>query len=207
MNFEELKLPNPGILLAEISSDILENVKKEVDKQSTFKFPIKEKIRAVNRMLAGQIEKEYSFDLPKDFEIFLSELYSEYSKYFNVFNELKIHDMNSWLNIQQKNEYNPIHTHSANLSWVAWTRIPYSLADEDNMFNTKRSNRKTNSRFEFIFSKLNGEITQHKLEIDKSWEGKIIIFPSYLSHIVYPFFTSDDYRISISGNILLSPKK
>jgi hypothetical protein len=205
MIFEELKLSNPGILLAEIPSDILENLKQDVDKQSTFKFPIKEKVRAHNRMLAGQIEKEYSFDLPKDFEIFLSEFYSEYSKYFNVFNKLKIHEITSWLNIQQKNEYNPNHTHSANLSWVVWTHIPYSLADEDNMTNTKRSNAKANSRFEFIFSKLNGEIIQHKLEIDKTWEGKIIMFPSYLMHTVYPFFTSDDYRISISGNILLSP--
>jgi len=27
------------------------------------------------------------------------------------------------------------------------------------------------------------------------------MFPSLLAHCVYPFYTSDDYRISISGNI------
>ena len=32
--------------------------------------------------------------------------------------------------------------------------------------------------------------------------GKIIFFPSKLNHCVYPFYTSDDTRISISGNIL-----
>ena len=27
------------------------------------------------------------------------------------------------------------------------------------------------------------------------------MFPSYLNHMVYPFYTSDEYRISMSGNI------
>ena len=47
------------------------------------------------------------------------------------------------------------------------------------------------------------------LPIDKAWEGTMILFPSSLNHNVYPFYTSDDYRISISGNLnqKLSTKK
>ena len=41
------------------------------------------------------------------------------------------------------------------------------------------------------------------LFIDKTWEGTIVMFPSWLNHSVYPFYTSDDYRISISGNIVV----
>ena len=202
MNFQELKLPNPGILIAELPSDILENLKEEVNKQSSFndKFPINEKMRRWNSKLIGQIEKEYKFDLPKNFEKFLSEFCSEYNKHFNI-TGFRIKETMSWMNIQQKNEYNPNHRHSANLSWVAWIDIPYSLANEDSMSNTKESIFKTNSRFEFLFSKLNGEITTHTLNVDKTWEGKIVMFPSYLMHTVYPFFTSDEYRISIAGNI------
>ena len=37
--------------------------------------------------------------------------------------------------------------------------------------------------------------------IDKSWEGVMILFPADTAHQVYPFYTSDDYRISISGNL------
>jgi len=29
----------------------------------------------------------------------------------------------------------------------------------------------------------------------------MIIFPSIIQHGVYPFYTSDEYRISVSGNI------
>ena len=35
----------------------------------------------------------------------------------------------------------------------------------------------------------------------KSDEKKIIMFPAGLNHVVYPFYTSDDYRITISGNV------
>ena len=27
------------------------------------------------------------------------------------------------------------------------------------------------------------------------------MFPSYVQHEVFPFYTSDDYRITISGNV------
>jgi hypothetical protein len=37
--------------------------------------------------------------------------------------------------------------------------------------------------------------------VDKEWEGKIALFPAKLNHLVYPFYTSDEPRISISGNI------
>jgi inosine/xanthosine triphosphate pyrophosphatase family protein len=45
------------------------------------------------------------------------------------------------------------------------------------------------------------------IENDKTFEGKIAFFPSKLSHCVYPFYSSDDVRISISGNIKLDSKK
>ena len=46
-----------------------------------------------------------------------------------------------------------------------------------------------------------GAISQHEIEADRNYENKMIIFPSNLQHSVYPFFTSNDYRISLSGNI------
>jgi hypothetical protein len=48
-----------------------------------------------------------------------------------------------------------------------------------------------------------GAVGQHIIEADRSYENKMIIFPSSLQHCVYPFFTSDDYRISLSGNIVI----
>ena len=35
-------------------------------------------------------------------------------------------------------------------------------------------------------------------------EGKIVFFPSDINHIVYPHFTTTEYRISIAGDIVLN---
>lgn len=85
--------------------------------------------------------------------------------------------------------------------------IPYSLENEDRLPNTSRSLLKANSRFEFMYAKLNGQINNYLLDVDNSWEGKVMLFPSYLIHSVYPFYTSDEYRISIAGNIAVDNLK
>ena len=52
-------------------------------------------------------------------------------------------------------------------------------------------------------SQVNLEVGFKMLDVDNEYEGKIMMFPSSLVHCVYPFYTSDDYRISLSGNIWL----
>jgi hypothetical protein len=39
------------------------------------------------------------------------------------------------------------------------------------------------------------------LPVDKTWENVIVLFPAGLTHSVSPFYSSDDYRISVAGNI------
>ena len=39
--------------------------------------------------------------------------------------------------------------------------------------------------------------------MDPEVEGTMFIFPSSLTHQVYPFYNTDDERISISGNIAI----
>ena len=55
--------------------------------------------------------------------------------------------------------------------------------------------------FQLIYNSLDVGISTTQLDIDKTLEGSLIMFPNYLKHQVYPFQTSDEHRISISGNI------
>ena len=57
------------------------------------------------------------------------------------------------------------------------------------------------STFQFVYTDILGAITNIPLFVESGWEGTIVMFPSKLMHIVYPFQTSDDYRISIAGNL------
>ena len=40
--------------------------------------------------------------------------------------------------------------------------------------------------------------------LGKGAEGKMLFFPSDLNHIVYPHFTTTEYRISLAGDVALS---
>ena len=70
-----------------------------------------------------------------------------------------------------------------------------------NLAQVKNSNAKATSCFSFSYTNALGEITIQPIMLDKNREGDMIFFPAELNHSVFPFYTSDDYRISISGNI------
>ena len=57
------------------------------------------------------------------------------------------------------------------------------------------------SKLSFIVFDSLGEISELNVPVDKSFENRMIMFPAKLQHLVYPFYTSDDYRITCSGNI------
>ena len=64
---------------------------------------------------------------------------------------------------------------------------------------------KNNYTSKFTFHTINrfGKLEFLELDVDKSFEGKIIFFPATQMHQVFPFYTSDDYRITVSGNMSL----
>lgn len=59
------------------------------------------------------------------------------------------------------------------------------------------------AHFQFTYTDTLGQINQELIPVDKTYDGVLCIFPSKLNHQVYPFYTSDEYRISVSGNICL----
>ena len=107
------------------------------------------------------------------------------------------------MNLQQKYEYNPLHLHQGELSFVIWVNIPYDLEDEKKLPSMRSQTSPNLPSFKFRFPNFMGPggMGTHIIEVDKSFEGKLILFPSYLLHEVSPFYTSDGYRISVSGNL------
>ena len=45
------------------------------------------------------------------------------------------------------------------------------------------------------------DIKQSIFPMGKEMEGKLVLFPSRLKHIVYPFYNCDEPRITIAGNL------
>jgi hypothetical protein len=207
MNNNLYSLPNSGFLLGDVPAHILDTIKLEIDEiKKDFTKGIPQ-----NKNLAGNIEKE--FDLVTSIPVlqkYAIETLLDYDKTFNhvasvdpLTHSVPFSMTSAWVNFQTKGEFNPNHNHSGLVSFVIWINIPYDLDTEVASGPGRYSSQPVNGCFEFSYANILGNICTHTLSIDKSYEGKILMFPSKLQHCVYPFYTSDDYRISVAGNVAL----
>ena len=139
---------------------------------------------------------------PKMFEFINSEVARIYDK--TGYNGMLTPQLdNMWVNFQKKGEFQPIHNHRGVFSFVIWMDIPYHSKDEGNLPTAKTSNKNhQGGNFSFVFSDgTRRSVGEHVIEMSPEMNGYCCFFPSDLSHQVYPFYTSDKDRISISGNI------
>ena len=197
-----------GYLSVDVPSDVMAAIKIDIQDMLNTDF---QNVQQVNKRLYGAIEKEYrlntSSNLVSKFACAVAREYWKFTSEKNNFN--KNHFVNNiWVNFQKKYEFNPLHSHmSCDLSFVLWVKIPYNLELEKKMSHVCNSNMFNDETTAFTFlypDPYNPDgISKKILQIDSNYEGKMIVFPSSLQHIVYPFFTSDEYRISVAGNIEL----
>ena len=201
--FNHSHLPNVGLTEGKIPAEIYQDLNKEiVDIHTNDKDIVR-----MNKSLAGQITKEYEISKSRTLlDPYLEEMGRAYQKAWNYYpkenpnKDLKVESV--WVNMQKKLEVNPLHNHDGTLSFVAWLYVPFKLEDERNMENCKNSRTvELASTFQFVYNNVLGTIANCPMFVESGWEAKIIMFPSKLLHIVYPFQTSDDYRISIAGNL------
>jgi hypothetical protein len=200
-----------GYVECNVPDDIMSLVRDEIEGMIKCKF---KDIIPFNDYLAGAIEHEYRLkNNTAIFNKFFKKIIPEYwrlqgdtkeaeAKYVIASHSNGLADM--WVNLQQKGEYNPIHHHSGVLSFVIWVNIPYSLEEEKNLpCNINSNTTCIGPSFTFVYSGFNRHVDNLNIPVDKSYEGKMIIFPSWLQHMVSPFSTSNDYRISVSGNLVV----
>ena len=202
--FEQSHLPNIGLTNGKIPPEIYQALNQEiVDIHNDDKDVVR-----MNPSLAGQITKEYEITKSRQLlDPFLEEMGRAYQKQWDYYpkenpNNNKLTVESVWVNMQKKLEVNPLHNHDGTLSFVAWLYVPFKLEDERNMPNCKNSRTvELASTFQFVYTTALGTIANCPMFVESGWEAKIIMFPAKLLHMVYPFQTSDDYRISIAGNL------
>lgn len=205
--YDAVVFPNYGFISAKLSKTDLTELKNEV-----FSIKLQEYNTDDARSgLAGNIEKEFYLHKSKQsLETLLLPLCMEYNERFNYFKKIdvlkepgKLYLDKLWVNFQQKHEFNPVHTHPGILSFVIWLDIPFKMKDELHVANVYQSRAPVPGHFAFLYTSIIGEIFTHSIPVDETYNETVVLFPSKLPHVVYPFYTSDKFRVTVSGNFKL----
>jgi len=187
----------PKIAVIKIPKKIITQINKEVE--MILKSKIKLKKSDYSKKLVGQVKQELQLSkkfINKHLNKFINNIVRTYIKKSSNRNTKKINLKNLWIVRQFKNEYNPIHFHSGDISGVGYLKIPKNITQ-----GNKRL--KTNGTIDFIHgskSFLNNSIFNHNPKV-----GDLILFPNYLMHTAYPFKREGERR-SFSFNLSIDKK-
>ena len=171
-------------------------------------------VRNMNPALAGNISKSETIN-DKDnwfYETVLKSLteklfyrdWDHYSKYY-VENERPLPEFeldNFWVNYQKQYEFNPVHAHSGLFSFVIFVKIPTHWEEQHALSFSAHSNESSASDFQFVGFE-NGGVRLMNFPLCSQDEGRVLFFPASLYHQVYPFYGTEEERITVSGNIFV----
>ena len=191
-----IQFNNYGVLIDELPNNLFLNLKSE-------SLNLEKTNKPMISGISGQGAPGHYFlqdQHKKDLFLFVLHLVEQYNKIFpgylekfSIFtNNIPFKCEEPWWNVMKETDFIPNHIHGGFLSYSIWISCPFELPID------------TNSRagnFEFSYMSICGDLISNRFFVDKSFNGKIILFPSNMVHCVYPFYNSNKNRISLSGNI------
>jgi hypothetical protein len=202
-----------GYIIDTVPADILQGIENSI---ASLDLQEPDRLISNHYSLAGNIANQYAIPVDielEDYVLWLCKCYtdafpkfresSNYSAAVDKSTQLQLEIFSLWVNFMKKYEFNPPHNHSGKFSFVIWYKIPYDLETEMRYSPSKRLDTgNLAGTFQFLYPYFSEEgLSLTNIRADKKYEGKICIFPSYLHHSVFPFYSSDKYRISIAGNL------
>ena len=195
-NFEVLKPFGPSIVKIKMSNEMVEQINKYVD--SVIKDEQKIKKLDEGDKLIGKVQQEFLMEVEFMKKIkwadFLATSVSSWAQE-ELNKEIKHFELiKSGVVRQFKNDYNPVHWHTGDISGVGYLKVPSYLG------NTSQPDKKTNEngKLQLLFGSPN--LFSKSTYLVKPELGDFYLFPNYLMHTVYPFSGTDEERRSVSFN-------
>ena len=195
-NFEVLKPFGPSIIKIKMPNEMIEQINKYVDSVINDEQKIK-KLDEGDKLI-GKVQQEFLMEVEFMKKIkwanFLAANVSSWAKE-ELNKEIKHFELiKSWVVRQFKNDYNPVHWHTGDVSGVGYLKVPSYLG------NTSQPDKKTNEngKLQLIFGSPN--LFSKSTYLVKPEIGDFYLFPNYLMHTVYPFSGTDEERRSVSFN-------
>ena len=202
INYEIYSPFGPRVMKSSLSQRVVDAVNKKTD--AILKDQKKAKKLDYSQNLAGNVQSEIALslsDVPGLAPI-INRLVTEYvSKTIpGQFDPTKTNmTYSSWVVSQYAGDFNPIHIHDAQLSGVFFLKMPLGYEEE----YRREDHHPTVGCLEFLGSVAN-TFAKHSYLV-KPVLGDLYLFPSWLSHQMYPF-RSEGERRSMAFNIHLRAK-
>ena len=195
----EIKKPfGPSVAKIIIPPEIISSMNDYVE--VTIKDKIKSDDLNYGYNLAGNVQQEFrlGLDFMKEYKWgeFLGKSCQKWLLEGHNITIKKFEIISSWIVRQFKNEYNPIHYHSGDISGVGYLKVP------TNMGNTSQKEKK-NENGNLVLIHGNKQFLSNSILNIKPKVGDFYFFPNYLMHTVYPFTDTDEERRSVSFNATL----
>ena len=86
--------------------------------------------------------------------------------------------------LSKAGQYNPYHCHHGVVSFVIFVDIPYGVEE--------RKDFASDGGF---------QLEDRLINVDRSWNGQVLMFPASTNHAVYPYHSTDKERITVAGNL------
>ena len=162
-----------------------------------------------NASLAGHLNNQYLYPLEvqKWFYKEIGPVIRGYREGHCKFHDIVQHNIDFkaddlWVNFMEAGDFNPVHTHSADYSFVYFIDVPKALEKEQKKFEGTSAPPGA-LMFEYTQQAKPRWATTGSVVIPKA--GHFYMFPALLQHWVCPF-KSKVQRISVSGNIRIMNK-
>ena len=201
---EPAELPNFGVIEAELEQEDIDYLWKLVHKYShNAKWE-------GNRLIS--IEEDFKqFPLNDDDNLFQNNVLRPCTdKYFETYGcpfkqkTTHTHELEFsrfWCRASLDGDYQSIHDHQGIFTFVVWLTVPFEGADERQV---QAGFRPEASDFVLVYPDTCGQLQKRNFVLGKGAEGKMLFFPSDINHIVYPHYTTQEYRIALAGDVALN---
>ena len=200
---QSVQFPNLGYVRNTVQPSQIRQLNTWVDS-------IDESTTTINHSHVGTIAREYEIEdvlVKKELSDILGPMVQQYATDMHFTLEQRPMGLTTaWCNLQTSGEYFAAHTHAGVFSFALWLSVPFTQADERAWREARGKSGRETASFQFHYTDALGRITPNVLEVDRSWENEVIVFPGEMMHSVTPYYSTDRVRIVVSGNIDYVPE-
>lgn len=196
---QSIQFPNTGFVRTSVDANSIRNLTQEIEDMDRSRQP------TIDHSHVGVITNEFRIvteSARNELAQVLMPACEQFAQSFHWTAEQRPMTLtDTWVNFQRPGEYFIPHTHKGVFSFALWIRVPFTQAEEASWRESNGKSSRALHAFTFHYTDALGRITPYELPVDRTWERECVVFLGETMHSVTPFYSTDEERIVVSGNV------